>query len=174
MHPIDPMNPSSWSGGYPPVSPISDGTFVIPPGIHVAQPTPSTGPETWAPWNVLQQANYTTFPHTSSVVPATPNSPLQPVTSGRPLMLTYPPDYVWVPQRPYTLTAHHFAPAPPIVFNVDGGEPGITLSAALNRRFSHLRDRDDLVFESSKSPTITLRLEVCCLFELAQTLADGA
>ncbi|KAF9650499.1 hypothetical protein BDM02DRAFT_1381798 [Thelephora ganbajun] len=101
----------------------------------------------------------TPFYHSPSSVPVTSSSPLQPVVSHRPSVSTNPPDYAWVPQRQYALTAHHSTPAHPIVFNVNSGEPGIRLSAALNRKFAHLRDRDDLVFESSKSPTITMRLE---------------
>lgn len=87
--------------------------------------------------------------------------PLIPTTSSSVTLQPVTPNRLPLPQRPYALTVHHFTPAHPILFNVDSGEPGIRLSAALNRRFTHLRDRDDLVFESSRSPTITMRLEVC-------------
>lgn len=98
----------------------------------------------------------------------------QPIVPDGPSTLTSSLHYVLVPQRKYGSAAHHFAPVNPIEFNVDSGEPGIRLSAALNRKFSQLRDRDDLVFESNKSPTITMRLEVCGISESALTLSDRA
>ena len=101
-------------------------------------------------------------------VPSTVSPTMQFAVSGGLSMSTNPPEYIWVPQRQYALTAYHFAPAQPILFNADSPEPGIRLSAALNRRFTYLRDRDDLVFESSRSPTITMRLEVRDSSGLAQ------
>ena len=124
-------------------------------GIYLptVPPTTLTSPENWAPQRSLHSGSMPSH-HAPLQVPlrfATPNLPSSSAN---------PPEYVWLPQRQYSLTAHHFTPASPILFNADSGEPGIRLSAALNRRFTHLRDRDDLVFKSSRSPTITMRLEV--------------
>ena len=168
------MNPSTQRGVYAPIIPgnVPGGVFHMSTGEHAIQSTPLTSPVNWAPSNTLHHDPMS--PHSPSFVPATSSSPLQSVISDPPSLSTNPPDYTWVPQRQYALTAHHFTPANPILFNVDSGEPGIRLSAAFNRRFSHLRDRDDLVFESSRSPTITMRLEVCGLPKSAWTLTDGA
>jgi len=143
-------------------------SYMYTTGEHAIQPTPPTSPRNWP----LHHDPMTS--HSPSPVPTTSNSPLQSVISDPPSLSANSSDYTWVPQRQYALTAHHFTPTNPITFNVDSGEPGIRLSDAYNRRFTELRDRDDLVFESSRSPTITMRLEVCDLPKLAWTLADGA
>jgi hypothetical protein len=149
----------------------ADDTLYIPLDMHAVQPVPSMNHDSWVPSSILYPTDLPTlFPHSPSppFVPEVHNSTtLRPsLVHSRPSTSTNPPDYVWVPQRQYVLTAHHFAPAPPITFNVDSGEPGIRLSAALNRKFSHLKERDDLVFESNKSPTITMRLEVRTCFSI--------
>ena len=130
--------------------------YMVPAGVHAIQ---STNPENW-PQSILHPSPMPFCHSPSFVMPATSSSTLQPAIQNGPSASTNPPAYTRVPQRQYALTAHHFTPAPPILFNVDSGEPGIRLSAALNRRFTRLRGRDDLVFESSRSPTITMRLEV--------------
>ena len=168
---IEQMNHSMWHGVYPPIYstiPVggsSQEPFYIPP----VQTTTLSGLEGWASPST-PHPNPTPFNLSPPPVPATPNS----LVPNRLHVPANPPDYTWLPQRQYGLTAHHFTPAQPILFNVNFGEPGIRLSAALSRKFTHLRDRDDLVFESSRSPTITMRLEVCGFSVSAWTLADGA
>ena len=146
----------------------------MPAGVGAVQSTPWRNPENWARPETIPHPNSMPFNPSPSFVPATASPTVRFTISNRPPTPVRPPDYTWVPQRRYALTAHNFAPAHPILFNVDSGEPGIRLSAALNRRFTHLGGRDDLVFESSRSPTITMRLEVRRLFVLAWTLIDGA
>lgn len=160
--PIEPMNPSTLYGAYTQITPNAHGGLNFPPDVHAVQSTSSIGTENWAPSSVFHPG-FVPFSHSPSppFTPATSSSVLQNGTHSRPSTSTSAPDYIWLPQRQYALTAHHFIPATPILFNVDSGEPGIRLSAALNRKFAHLKDRDDLVYESSKSPTITMRLEVC-------------
>jgi len=133
----------------------ASGDSYMPTGLYAVQSTSENRvPQT------IPHPDPIPFPHHLPLGPTTPSSSLQSVAPNPLPPSTNLPDYVWVPQRQYTLTAHHFTPANPILFNVDSGEPGIRLSTAINRRFTHLRDRDDLVFESSRSPTITMRLEV--------------
>lgn len=175
----DQVNSSTQRGVYTPMAstiPLGGAgheIFYIPTGVHTMQSTSLTSPESWALSSTPHPAPIP-FHRSPSFMPATPGSPSQSVIPRPPSLSANPPDYTWVPQRQYALTAHHFIPADPILFNVDSGEPGIRLSAAYNRRFTHLRDRDDLVFESSRSPTISMRLEVRDLPRLAWTLADGA
>ena len=167
---IESMNSTLWHGEYAPT--ISHGPFYLTSGVHAVQSTPPIDTENWLPPSDPHH-NLIPTPHPPSFVPDT-GSTLQAAVDSRPSMSADLPDYVWLPQRPYALTAHHFTPAHPIEFKVDSGESGIRLSAALNRKFSHLKDRDDLVFELSKSPTITMRLEVRGFSQLASTFADGA
>ena len=156
-------NPSTGHGLY------AEGDSYIHTGLYAVQPTSENRvPQT------IPHPDPMSFLPPPPLAPTTPSSSSQSVIPNLLPPQTNLPDYLWVPQRQYTLTAHHFTPANPILFSVDSGEPGIRLSTAINRRFSHLRDRDDLVFESSRSPTITMRLEVCDLPRLARTLTDGA
>lgn len=164
------MDYLAWRGIHTPTYPVPDDSLYIPVDTHTVQSTPSMDHGRWASPSTLHP-EFMVFPLSPPIVPAPFNSTPPHMVHDGPSTST---NYVWVPQRQYALTAHHFAPAPPIVFNVDSGEPGIRLSAALSRKFSQLKDRDDLVFESNKSPTITMRLEVCRLSELASTLSDGA
>lgn len=136
----------------------------MPTGVCAVQSTPPRSPENWAPQNALHPDPLPSPQFMPCM--ATPTRYFE--IPNRPSASTNPPNHVRVPQRPYTLTAYHFTPAHPILFNAGPAEPGIRLSAALNRRFTHLRDRDDLVFESSRSPTITMRLEVRHFFESAR------
>ena len=125
-------------------------------GIYLpaVPPTPLPSPENWASQRPLPSGSMP-----SHHLPL--QMPLRGTTPNLPSLSANLAEYVWLPQRQYALTAHHFTPASPILFNADSGEPGIRLSAALNRRFTNLRDRDDLVFKASRSPTITMRIEVC-------------
>jgi len=174
-----PVNPATGRDIYAPIlpaTPVGDSSqenYYMSAGVYTVQSTPLTTHGNWVPQTILHPDSMP-FHHPPSLLPTTSSSPLQSVIPNPLSLSTNPPDYVWVPQRQYALTAHHFTPANPILFNVDSGEPGIRLSAAINRRFTHLRDRDDLVFEMSKSPTITMRLEVCGLPRLTWTLTDGA
>ena len=176
---MEPVDPSAWRGPYAPILPtipIGDSPqeiYYMPTGVYPVQSTPLTTHENWVSQTILHPGSVPFCP-SPLPVPVASGSALQPVIPNPLSLSTNPPDYVWVPQRQYALTAHHITPADPILFNVDSGEPGIRLSAAINRRFTHLRGRDDLVFETSKSPTITMRLEVCDLLRLAWTLTDGA
>lgn len=139
-----------------------------------AQPILLSSSENWRPQNIFHP-DPLHFHHSPSFASPTSSSTLQSPIPNTLSPSTNPQDYTRVPQRQYALTAHHFTPANPILFNVDSGEPGIRLTAALNRRFTNLRDRDDLVFESSRSPTITMRLEVRDLVsDWSRSLADGA
>lgn len=146
-----------------PTTHIGDGPqepLYMPTGEFAIQSTQLRGPENWASQNTFHP-DPTSFDLSPSFVPTPVGSTVQFTIPNGPSVSTNPPDYIWVPQRQYALPAYHFTPAQPILFHTDSGEPGIRLSAALNRRFTHLRNRDDLVFESSRSPTITMRLEVC-------------
>lgn len=145
----------------------------MPKGVRAVQSTLLRGPENWAPQNTLH-LDPMPFNLSSPFMPTISSSTAQFTIPNGPSMSTSPPEYTWVPQRQYALAAYQFTPAPPILFNADSAEPGIRLSAALNRRFTNLRDRDDLVFESSRSPTITMRLEVCDFSGLVWALADRA
>ena len=171
---IEPGNSFPQRGVYAqmfPTNPIGSNpqeTLYMPAGVHAVLPTPSRSPENqWALQNVLHP-DPVPFNPSPSFAPVTSSSAVQfVVPPGPPVSTNPPPNYTWVPQRQYALTAYHFTPAHPILFDAGPGEVGIRLSAALNRRFAHLRDRDDLVFESSRSPTITMRLEVCGVSEWA-------
>lgn len=143
-------------------------------GVHAVQPTPLGSPGMWAPRNGILHPGSTPPNLSPPFTPVTPTTTVQSVIHNGPPVPTNPQNYVLVPQRQYALTAYHFTPAHPISFSTGPGEPGIRLSAALNRRFTHLEDRDDLVFESSRSPTITMRLEVCSSFALVWALTDDA
>ena len=145
----------------------SQGILYGPAGAHTVCPTTLGSPGKWAPHQTLLHPGPVPSGLSPSFTSATPTPTVQSVIQNGPSVSTNPPDYTLVPQRQYALTAYHFTPAHPISFNSGPGEQGIRLSAALNRRFTHLEDRDDLVFESSRSPTITMRLEVCDSFELA-------
>ena len=152
---------TTWHGVYTSMVPPPDDAWYTPLGMHPVQSTSSMDHGTWVP-SSTPHPDFMLFPHSPPFVPATSDSTSQPMFHSTPSTSTNSSDYVWVPQRPYALTAHHFVPTQPIEFNVHSGEPGIRLSAALNRKFSQLKDRDDLVFKSNKrSPTITMRLEVC-------------
>lgn len=153
---------------YAPTSSIPHWISPVRPDVHAVQSTVN-----WALPTILSPDPILSSPSPSFTQTTPSPIPQSVVLYGLPVS-TNQPDYMWVPQRQYALTAHQFNPVQPILFNVDSGEPGIRLSTALNRKFSHLRDRDDLVFESSKSPTITMRLEVCPSFQLAWALPDGA
>lgn len=167
------MDSSTWRGGYTPTLPVPHDPFYMPPSMHAVQQSPSMGHGNWALSGTLHP-DFIPFHHSPPVVPETSNTILQPMIHDRLSTSTNSPDYVWVPQRQYGSNTHHFTPAHPIVFNVDSGEPGIRLSAALGRKFAQLKDRDDLVFASNKSPTITMRLEVCGFPELILTFSDGS
>lgn len=173
---MEPVNPSMGRDIYAPILPaipVSDSSrenYYLSADVYAA---PLTTHGNWVPQTILHPDSMP-FHHSPPPLPATSSPPPQSVILNPPSLSTNPPDYVWVPQRQYALTAHHFTPANPILFNVDSGEPGIRLSTAINRRFTQLRDRDDLVFEMSKSPTITMRLEVCGLPRLTWILTDGA
>lgn len=156
-----------------PVGHSLQGRFYTSAETHAIQLNQLSAAGGWVPQN-SPLPNSTPQNHSLPSGPAASSSTLQPAIPNTPPVSTYPPDHTMLPQRQYSLTAHHFIPAHSISFNVDSGEPGIRLSAALNRRFTHLRDRDDLVFESSRSPTITMRLEVCDLSELDWVFIDGA
>ena len=169
---IEPMGSDTWRGVHPSMPTVIGDATYVPPGIYTVQSTPFGGREDWSPPSP-PETDLSLSPY-SPFVPTNPDSSLQHIAHDGPSTSSNSPNYVWLPQRPYTLTAHHFVPMDPIEFNVDSGEPGIRLSAAFNRKFSELKNRDDLVFESNKSPTITMRLEVCGFSPLASTPSDGA
>ena len=145
----------------------SQGILYMTAGVREVQPTPFGSPRSWASSDVPVHSDSTSVGLSPPFTPATLAPTVQSVTPNRPRVPANTQSYALVPQRQYALTAYHFTPAHPISFNTGPGEPGIRLSAALNRRFTHLENRDDLVFESSRSPTITMRLEVRGSFVLA-------
>jgi len=153
------MYPTTHAGNNP------QGFLYMPTGVH-EQPTPFGSPGRWASSHVLLHSDSTSAGISPPFTPATLSPTVRLVTPNIPPAPTNTQNYASVPQRQYALTAYHFTPAHPISFHTGPGEPGIRLSAALNRRFTSLEDRDDLVFESSRSPTITMRLEVCDFFAL--------
>ncbi|KAF9785539.1 hypothetical protein BJ322DRAFT_837891 [Thelephora terrestris] len=155
--PIGTTNSPAWNGDYMPTLLTSQEYLCMTPGIRTVPSTPSIGIEYWIPPSDPHPNPIPIF-NSSSFVSGS-SSTLQFAVHTRQSISPNPPDYPRVPQRPYALTAHKFTPTHPIEFKVDSGEPGIRLSAAHNRMFTHLKDRDDLVFELSKSPTITMRLE---------------
>ena len=157
------MYPTTHVGGNP------QELLYPPAGVHGLG-----SPGSWASGDVILYPGSVSFDLSPSFAPATSTSTVQSVILNGPPVPTNPQSHTLVPQRQYALTAYHFAPAHPITFNAGPREPGIRLSAALSRRFTHLENRDDLVFESSRSPTITMRLEVCGSFELIRALTDDA
>jgi len=163
-----PTYPTTHVGG------SSQELLYMPAGMCEAQQTQFGSPGSWASPDVPLHPGSASFDPSPSFTPTTLALTAQPVTQNGLPVSANPQNYILVPQRQYALTAYHFTPAHPISFNTGSGEPGIRLSAALNRRFTHLEDRDDLVFESSRSPTITMRLEVCGSIALSWALTNDA
>ena len=139
----------------------SQGLLYMPAGVCEVQPTPFGIPGRWASPDGLLHSDSTSVSVSPPFTPATLAATVQSVTPNGPPEPANTQDYTLVPQRQYALTAYHFTPAHPISFNTGPREPGIRLSAALNRRSAGLEDRDEPVFESGRSPTIMMRLEVC-------------